>query len=135
MPKPLIVDIPHDLGRDEAKRRLEHGTDQARAFLAKSGIAVDQLAWTGDRLDFGVSAMAQKVAGTIDVGAESVRLRAVATHPGQGARAREIARRTRAYAYGYAVRMRNRAGTLSHAELRAVTLEGKAVMDDLRARF
>ncbi|MBH9750993.1 polyhydroxyalkanoic acid synthase, partial [Clostridioides difficile] len=27
MPKPLIVDIPHDLGRDEAKRRLEHGTD------------------------------------------------------------------------------------------------------------
>ena len=74
MPKPLIVDIPHDLGRDEAKRRLEQGTEQARTFLAKSGIAVDQLAWTGDRLDFGVSAMAQKVAGTIDVGAESVRL-------------------------------------------------------------
>ena len=49
MPKPLIVDIPHDLGRDEAKRRLEQGTEQARAFLAKSGIAVDQLAWTGDR--------------------------------------------------------------------------------------
>ncbi|GJE50053.1 hypothetical protein GOFOIKOB_3095 [Methylobacterium tardum] len=74
MPKPLIVDIPHDLGRDEAKRRLEQGTEQARAFLAKSGIAVDQLAWTGDRLDFGVSALAQNVAGTIDVGAESVRL-------------------------------------------------------------
>ena len=74
MPKPLIVDIPHDLGRDEAKRRLEQGTEQARGFLAKSGIAVDQLAWTGDRLDFGVSAIAQKIAGTIDVGAESVRL-------------------------------------------------------------
>ena len=51
MPKPLIVDIPHDLGRDEAKRRLEHGTDQARTFLARSGIAIDQLAWTGDHLD------------------------------------------------------------------------------------
>ncbi len=64
----LIVDIPHDLGRDEAKRRLEHGTDQARAFLAKSGVTIDQLAWTGDRLDFGVSAMTQKIGGTIDVG-------------------------------------------------------------------
>lgn len=74
MPKPLIVDIPHDLGRDEAKRRLEQGTEQARALLAKSGISVDQLAWTGDRLDFGVSALTQRVAGTIDVGAESVRL-------------------------------------------------------------
>jgi hypothetical protein len=74
MPKPLIVDIPHDLGQAEAKRRLQEGTEQARALLSKSGIAVDQLAWTGDRLDFGVSAVAQKVAGTIDVGQESVRL-------------------------------------------------------------
>ncbi len=74
MPKPLIVDIPHDLGQAEAKRRLSEGTEQVRALLMKSGIAVDQLAWTGDRLDFGVSAVAQKVAGTIDVGQESVRL-------------------------------------------------------------
>jgi hypothetical protein len=74
MPKPLIVDIPHDLGQAEAKRRLLEGTEQARALLSKSGIAIDQLAWTGDRLDFGVSAVAQKVAGTIDVGQESVRL-------------------------------------------------------------
>ena len=75
MPKPLIVDIPHDLGRDEAKRRLEQGTEQARAFLAKSGVAVDQLAWTGDLLGHGGDAEIEPVAGTIDVGAESVRLK------------------------------------------------------------
>ena len=74
MPKPLIVDIPHDLGQAEAKRRLMEGTEQVRALLQKSGIAIDQLGWTGDRLDFGVSAVAQKVAGSIDVGTESVRL-------------------------------------------------------------
>ena len=74
MPKPLIVDIPHDLGQAEAKRRLEEGSAQMQAMLSKSGIAVDKMAWAGDRLDFGVSALAQKIAGTIDVGAESVRL-------------------------------------------------------------
>lgn len=74
MPKPLIVDIPHDLGQVEAKRRLEEGTEQARALLQKSGITIEQLGWTGDRLDFGVSAVAQRIAGTIDVGPDSVRL-------------------------------------------------------------
>ncbi len=64
---------PHDLGQAEAKRRLMEGTEQVRALLQKrhrhrpAGL-------DGDRLDFGVSAVAQKVAGSIDVGTESVRL-------------------------------------------------------------
>lgn len=74
MAKPLIVDIPHDLGRDEARRRIETGVEQGRALLAKSGITIDNLAWTGDRLDFAISAMKQNMNGQIDVGAESVRV-------------------------------------------------------------
>lgn len=74
MAKPLIVDIPHDLGRDEARRRIETGSEQMRALLAKSGVAIDTLAWTGDRLDFAVSAMTQRMNGQIDIGAESVRV-------------------------------------------------------------
>lgn len=74
MAKPLIVDIPHDLGRDEARRRIETGVEQGRVLLAKSGITIDNLAWTGDRLDFAISAMKQNMNGQIDVGAESVRV-------------------------------------------------------------
>lgn len=74
MAKPLIVDIPHDLGREEARRRIKTGVEQGKGMLAKSGVALDRLAWTGDRLDFGLSALAQKVEGAIDVGPESVRV-------------------------------------------------------------
>lgn len=74
MAKPMVVEIPHDLGRDEARRRIEGGMGQARDLLRKSGIAVTTLDWTGDRLDFAVSALGQKVDGQIDVGAEVVRV-------------------------------------------------------------
>ncbi|MGU3540051.1 polyhydroxyalkanoic acid system family protein [Methylobacterium sp. A54F] len=74
MAKPLIVDIPHDLGREEARRRIETGVEQGRALLAKSGVTIANLAWTGDRLDFDLSALTQRVDGQIDVGADSVRV-------------------------------------------------------------
>lgn len=74
MSKPLIMEIPHELGRDEAKRRLEEGTEKGRVFLEKSGIRIETLAWTGDRLDFAVSTLGQKVDGQIDVNPDTVRL-------------------------------------------------------------
>jgi putative polyhydroxyalkanoate system protein len=74
MAKPLIVEIPHELGRDEARRRIETGVEQGRALLGKSGVTIGNLAWTGDRLDFALSALTQSVDGQIDVGPESVRV-------------------------------------------------------------
>src|SRR5689334_18416223 len=74
MAKPLIVDIPHDLGREEARRRIETGVQQRKGLLAKSGAALDRPACAGDRPHFGPSALAQKVEGAIDVGPESVRV-------------------------------------------------------------
>jgi hypothetical protein len=59
MSKPLIVSIPHRLGREEALRRI------------KSGIAT---ARTGDRLAFNVSALGQSASGLIDVADDHVRL-------------------------------------------------------------
>ena len=74
MAKPLVVDIPHDLGRDEAKRRLVDGTDRIKQLLGKSGFQVAAMTWTGDHLDFAISALGQKVDGQIDVNAETVRV-------------------------------------------------------------
>lgn len=74
MAKPLVVELPHDLGREEAHRRIASGVEQGRAMLAKSGIAIDTLAWTGDRLDFALSALSQSVDGAIEVGQDRVRI-------------------------------------------------------------
>ena len=74
MAKPLVVEIPHELGREEARRRLFANTEKGKELLQRSGFNVDTMAWTGDHLDFAVSALGQKVDGEIDVGQESVRL-------------------------------------------------------------
>jgi hypothetical protein len=74
MPKPLIVELPHELGPVEARRRIAEGLDQMKGMLLKAGVAVDSMAWTGDRLDFAVAALGQKVDGQVDVRPETVRI-------------------------------------------------------------
>ncbi|HEX8416544.1 MAG TPA: polyhydroxyalkanoic acid system family protein [Methylobacterium sp.] len=74
MAKPLIVELPHELGLVEAKRRIAEGLDQMKGVLLKAGIAVDSMTWTDDRLDFAVGAMGQKVDGQVDVRPETVRI-------------------------------------------------------------
>ena len=74
MAKPMVVEIPHELGRDEARRRIDEGTARVREALGKSGIAINTLNWTGDRLDYSVTAMTQTVDGQIDVGQDVVRV-------------------------------------------------------------
>ncbi|MBP2295941.1 polyhydroxyalkanoic acid system family protein [Azospirillum rugosum] len=66
MSKPLTLTIPHQLGRDEAKRRLSEGMGQARSYLSAVASSMDDH-WTDDRMDFRVVAMAQTVTGYIDV--------------------------------------------------------------------
>ena len=74
MAKPMVVEIPHELGRDEARRRIDEGTLKVRDALGKSGITINALNWTGDRLDYSVTALAQTVDGQIDVGQDIVRV-------------------------------------------------------------
>jgi hypothetical protein len=73
MPEPLIVVIPHSLGKDEALRRIKSGIERGRSEFARL-MSVEEEAWNGDRLTFRVSALAQRASGFIDVYEGAVRL-------------------------------------------------------------
>jgi putative polyhydroxyalkanoic acid system protein len=73
MSKPLVVSIPHRLGKDEAIRRLKSGLASARTGFGHL-LAVHEETWSGDRLQFRVSALGQVASGTIDVAEDHVHL-------------------------------------------------------------
>lgn len=72
MSAPLIVSIPHSLGREEAARRLKGGLSRAAASVPV--LTVDEERWDGDQMFFRVRALGQAASGTIDVGDDQVRL-------------------------------------------------------------
>lgn len=65
MTTPIQVDLPHQLGAAEAKRRIDGGIGRLRDFIP--GGAEVRSAWTGDRLGLQVGAMGQEVNAQIDV--------------------------------------------------------------------
>ncbi|MGY4403191.1 polyhydroxyalkanoic acid system family protein [Bradyrhizobium sp. USDA 3315] len=65
MSAPLIVSIPHSLGRDEAMRRLKTGLSRATANLPV--MSVDEERWDDNRMSFRVRALGQVAAGHVDV--------------------------------------------------------------------
>jgi putative polyhydroxyalkanoic acid system protein len=73
MSQPLIVSIPHRLGRDEAKRRLDSGISRLRPELAGLVSSLDY-SWDEDRLNFRASAMWQPITGAIEVLDDAVRI-------------------------------------------------------------
>jgi hypothetical protein len=72
MSAPLIVSIPHRLGREEATRRLQAGLTRAAASLPV--LKVDEERWEGDHMAFRVRAMGQAVFGHLDVADDHVQL-------------------------------------------------------------
>ena len=72
MSAPLVVSIPHRLGREEASRRLKSGLTKAATSVPV--LKVDEERWEGDRMIFRVSAMGQAAAGHVDVGEDQVRV-------------------------------------------------------------
>jgi hypothetical protein len=76
MSKPLVVSIPHQLGKDEAVRRLKSGLGKAQQNYGQFFTVLDET-WTGDHLQFGVSALGQIVSGSIDVAEDHVNLELV----------------------------------------------------------
>jgi len=76
MSKPLFVSIPHRLGKDEAKRRLQSGLGSARANFGHL-FTVQEETWSGDNLVFRLTALGQAVSGTIDVRDDCVNLQVV----------------------------------------------------------
>jgi hypothetical protein len=73
MTRPVVVSIPHQLGKAEAKRRLESGFGQVKQQLGGQ-IATLSDTWEGDRMGFELGIMGQKVRGHLDVTDDHVRL-------------------------------------------------------------
>jgi hypothetical protein len=72
MAGPLVVSIPHSLGRDEAVRRLKAGLTRAASSVPV--LKVDEERWNGDRMIFRVRALGQSAAGHVDVDETHVRV-------------------------------------------------------------
>ncbi|HEY8617800.1 polyhydroxyalkanoic acid system family protein [Phenylobacterium sp.] len=73
MTKAITVNIPHELGRAEARRRIEEGFERFSAQMGGAAGAFTK-SWDGNRLSFAVQAMGQAISGSIDVEEASVRL-------------------------------------------------------------
>jgi hypothetical protein len=73
MPAPLIVSVPHRLGREEATRRLKSGLETARIKLAQV-VTIEEETWTDSGLQFRVRALGQPASGAIDVAEDHARL-------------------------------------------------------------
>lgn len=73
MTKAITVNIPHELGRAEARRRIDEGFGR---FATQMGGAAGALtkSWDGDRLNFSLQAMGQAISGVIEVAESHVRL-------------------------------------------------------------
>ncbi|MEZ5820797.1 MAG: polyhydroxyalkanoic acid system family protein [Xanthobacteraceae bacterium] len=72
MSAPLIVSIPHSLGREEAKRRLKTGLSRATSRLPI--LQVDQERWDDSRMNFRVRALGQAAHGHVDVANDHVKV-------------------------------------------------------------
>jgi putative polyhydroxyalkanoate system protein len=73
MSQPIEVDLPHQLGKDEARRRIANNVHKLQEHIP--GGAQVQSGWTGDQLNLDVAAMGQSVMATIDVMDSKVHLK------------------------------------------------------------
>jgi hypothetical protein len=73
MTQPVVVQIPHRLGKEEAARRLKAGFGNARSAFG-AHFVVQEENWSGDRLDFRASVLGQATGGAIDVADDHVRI-------------------------------------------------------------
>lgn len=72
MSAPLVVSIPHRLGREEAVRRLKTGLTRAAANVPI--LKVDEERWENHQMTFRVRALGQVASGNVQVAEDHVRL-------------------------------------------------------------
>ncbi len=75
MSAPLVVSIPHSLGREEAVRRLKTGLTRAASSVPV--LQVDEERWEDNRMIFRVRALGQAASGQVDVADDHVRVEVV----------------------------------------------------------
>lgn len=74
MATPVIVSIPHKLGKTEARARVEHSLGEFKTKLGAAGLGQFQHAWNADRLDFRARMLAQTITGRLDVSDTELRI-------------------------------------------------------------
>ena len=72
MSQPIVVSLPHRLGKAEALHRLQTSFNDAQSKGGAFFTFRNQ--WSGDHLDFRASLLGQNTTGTIDVAEDLVRL-------------------------------------------------------------
>ena len=73
MTQPIDVDLPHSLGKDEARRRIANNIHKLEHQIP--GGAQVKSGWVGDQLNLDIGAMGQNVSATIDVMETKVHLK------------------------------------------------------------
>jgi hypothetical protein len=76
MSSPIIVDLSHSLGLEEAKRRIDSGMGRLGDHIPGGAARVEKN-WSGDTMRLLVEAMGQEVRANLAVSATSVRLEVV----------------------------------------------------------
>jgi hypothetical protein len=72
MSRPIVVDLPHNLGAAEAKRRMQNGIGGLTDHLP-AGAEVSS-GWTGDRMNLSVAVMNKRVDASLEVQDKLVRV-------------------------------------------------------------
>ena len=72
MSQPIVVTLPHRLGKAEALQRLQASFSDIQSSGASFFVVKNQ--WSGDHLDFRASVLGQSTTGTVDVADDHVRL-------------------------------------------------------------
>ena len=78
MARPVTVIVSHDLGKEEARRRIENGFGKLKSSMTGGMMFSFTEEWTSeDRLDFNARGLGQNITGNITVFPEHVRIEAV----------------------------------------------------------
>jgi hypothetical protein len=74
MASPININIPHQLGVEEAKRRIERGFGELQSQIAAVRVADVHKAWEGDLMRFGMKVAGQGLTGRLTVLASAIHI-------------------------------------------------------------
>jgi hypothetical protein len=73
MQKPIVVYVHHQLGKQEAVRRIKGGISRVSGAVGNR-LLMSETNWTEDHLDFRASLLGQSAFGTLDVDDDKIRI-------------------------------------------------------------
>ncbi|WP_306251488.1 polyhydroxyalkanoic acid system family protein [Parvularcula sp. IMCC14364] len=77
MARPVTITLSHDLGKEEARRRVEENFDKIKSAMSGGIKFRFTEEWSGDRLSFTAKGLGQNIKGDIDIFEAHVRIVAV----------------------------------------------------------